>query len=80
MSGATGPARLGPIVAYDVAVTWAPRGLTSLLRLALVNVSESPEPPVFRPHPVKGGVRVDSCVRLAQARDAASAVVPQFLG
>jgi hypothetical protein len=35
-------------------------GLTSLLRLALVFVSESPEPPVFRPHPVKGGVRVDA--------------------
>jgi hypothetical protein len=80
LSGVSGPAPAGPLRGMYRDNHPGLPGLTSLLRLALVIISESPEPPVFRPRPVKGGVRVDSCVRLAQARDAASAAVPQFIG
>ncbi len=54
-SGLPARPRLGPFGSGDVVVTRASPALTSFWCLALVNVSESPEPLVFRPQPGRVG-------------------------
>ena len=54
-SGLPARPRLGPFGSGDVVVTRASPALTSFWGLALVNVSESPEPLVFRPQPGRVG-------------------------
>ena len=54
-SGLPARPRLGPIGSGDVVVTRASPAVTSFWGLALVNVSESPEPLVFRPQPGRVG-------------------------